>query len=71
MIFGPNLVQERSEGDLDPPADVLPVLPRFTELKGFRAFPTVGLRDADCRYPRVYERNEKMPSPGETSRIDS
>ena len=39
MILPPHLVQERREGNLDLPAEVLPVLPSFAKLGGLRALP--------------------------------
>ena len=39
-------MHELREAHRDLPADVLPVLARIAELKGFGTFPAIGLRDA-------------------------
>jgi len=43
MFLWPYLVHELPEAHRDLPADILPVLARIAELKGFRTFPAIGL----------------------------
>lgn len=69
VIFRPNRVGKLRELDAHPPADAFPVLASISELQRFRAshaydltMPTASIR---------VSMNEKIRSPGATSRIDS
>jgi hypothetical protein len=61
VILRAHPVGEFREVDLHLPADVLPVLARVSELKGLRAFPAIGLSDAQSLNSSVHEREDQIP----------
>ena len=55
MLLWSNPVNELCEAHRDLPADILPVLARIAELKGFWTFPAIGLGGADGANEGVLE----------------
>lgn len=60
MLFGPNLVGQWCEPDLDLLADVFPVRTCVTELSWLGAFPAIRFSDAYCLNARVFERENNV-----------
>src|ERR1700730_17805092 len=60
MVLRPYLALKFGELDRHLPADVFPVLAGRSELLRFRAFPTVGLSNADRDDPGVDEREDQI-----------
>ena len=69
MSLGVDAVVQLAKAHVYLPADRLPVAAGRAELRRLRAVVAIGARDAERGDARVVE--EKMMSPGATSRMDS